>query len=199
LNEGLIKQLVGNSPISVRHLHKAPIQFVPRFKMIFECNSLPDIVGRDDGIWRRIRVVPWTVQIPPSEVDLDIEEKLMGEAPGVLNWLLAGLREYRERGLAEPQAVLDATAKYRGAPDAVVAWFRERVTRDPMAECDQLALWEDFQSWCRSAGKWAHCDLGFSSAMIALGAKPAGKHSRTRRVRLRGVRLTFDTASQSIR
>jgi len=196
LNEGLIKQLVGNSPIVARALHKEPIHFVPRFKMVLECNALPRISGGDDGIWRRLRVVPWRTQIPDHAVDLGIEQKLMTESAGILNWLLRGLEAYRRRGLDEPHAVVAETAKYRGAPQVVVDWFEDCVKRDPTAVSEVVPLRENFEAWCKTKGRRPVLGGRFTQALIALGAMQPKDDSRSRRIRVSGLRLSFEAASQ---
>jgi len=73
--------------------------------------------GRDDGIWRRLLIVPFDVTIPPKERDPDLGTKLWAERSGILNWLIEGLVDYLEGGLQEPQAVLSATNEYREESD----------------------------------------------------------------------------------
>jgi putative DNA primase/helicase len=63
-------------------------------------------VGTDEGIWRRIRLIPFTVYIPDGRVDEKLPQKLKSEASGILNWALEGLEEYRLHGLMEPEIVI---------------------------------------------------------------------------------------------
>ena len=69
LNEGLIKQLTGGDKVTARFLYGKEFEFEPEFKLWISTNHKPIIRGRDDGIWRRIHLIPFTVQIPKDKVD----------------------------------------------------------------------------------------------------------------------------------
>jgi putative DNA primase/helicase len=79
---------------------------MPQFKIWIGTNHRPGIRGTDEGIWRRIRLIPFTVYIPDGKVDEKLVGKLKSESSGILNWMLAGLEEYKLGGLMEPEAVL---------------------------------------------------------------------------------------------
>ena len=96
--ESVVKQLTGGDTVSARFLYSESFEFVPQFKLWLGTNHKPKIVGADDGIWRRIRLIPFTVQIPKERQDRDLAKKLKAEAAGILNWALEGLRQWREDG-----------------------------------------------------------------------------------------------------
>ena len=76
---------------------------MPTHKIDITTNHKPIITGTDEGIWRRIHLVPFTVTIPEEERDENYREKyLMPELPGILNWMLEGLKMYKEIGLKPP-------------------------------------------------------------------------------------------------
>lgn len=76
LNEGLLKELTGGDTITARHLHREPFEFRPQFKLWVAGNHKPVIRGTDLGIWRRLRLIPFTVQIPEGEVDPDLPKDI---------------------------------------------------------------------------------------------------------------------------
>lgn len=117
LQEGRIKELTGGEPILVRALNKDFVEVRPFFKLTISGNHKPEIRGNDDGIWRRVLLVPFNVQIPKDERDAGLLEKLWAEREGILQWLLDGLRAYLQGGLREPRSVLEATAEYRQDSD----------------------------------------------------------------------------------
>lgn len=115
--EGLIKQLTGGEPILVRALNKDFFEAQPIFKLTIGGNYAPDIRGMDDGIWRRLMIVPFDVQIPKEERDPMIVQRMLDEGPGILNWLVEGARCYLEGGLAPPHQVSQATDTLRKDAD----------------------------------------------------------------------------------
>ena len=149
LQEGLIKELTGGEPILVRALHADFIEVRPQFKLTISGNHKPDIRATDDGIWRRVMLVPFDVQIPKPERDPDLGEKLWAERSGILNWLIAGLLAYLEIGLAEPDAVLDATAEYREESDPIGQFLAECcvVTGDALDSLPATELRDAFMFW----------------------------------------------------
>ena len=120
LSESRVKAVTGGERMTVRRLHKDFFEFDPAFKLVLSCNSKPTIRGSDDGIWRRILIVPFDVQIPEGERVKDIHKMLLAEeASGILNWLLDGWRLWREGGLVAPADVKAAAEEYRRDSDPI--------------------------------------------------------------------------------
>ncbi len=123
LQEGLIKELTGGEPILVRALHSDFVEVRPQFKLTISGNHKPEIRGTDDGIWRRVMLVPFDVQIPEAERDQDLGKKLWEERSGILNWLVKGLLDFLEIGLDVPDVVADATREFREESDPIAAFL----------------------------------------------------------------------------
>ena len=88
MSEPLVKQLTGGDILSARFLHAEFFEFQPQFKLWLGVNHKPRITGGDHGIWRRIRLIPFTVQVPDERQDKKLPEKLRAESAGILNWAI---------------------------------------------------------------------------------------------------------------
>ncbi|OWJ81376.1 DNA primase family protein [Haematobacter missouriensis] len=121
LQEALVKALTGGEPMMVRDLFSGMIVFLPVFKLTMSGNHLPDIRGGDDGIWRRVMLVRFPVQIPEQRrrPKAEMDAMLWEERSGILNWLIAGLLDFLEGGLDEPEEVRAATDSYRKDSDPI--------------------------------------------------------------------------------
>ena len=124
LKDALIKTLTGGEKIAVRRLHQDFIELVPQFKIILSGNHKPRIDDTSDGIWRRVNLVPWEVQIPLSDVDRDLPSKLRAEAAGVFAWMVEGALAYLNEGLNTPEKIRNATNEYREDSDPIGAFVR---------------------------------------------------------------------------
>jgi putative DNA primase/helicase len=156
LDESLIKDLTGGEPINVRRLNHEFIEVYPRFKLAISCNRKPVIRGNDDGIWRRVSLVPFLVQIPREERDKRLPDKLKRELPGILNWMIEGALDYLNRGgLEPPEAVRAATQEYRDESDQMGAFVRAAidVTGTPYDTIEQGKLYEAFTIYSKREGK----------------------------------------------
>jgi putative DNA primase/helicase len=69
LNESLIKQLTSREPITARFLNQEDFEFAPTWKLWLATNHKPTIRGTDRGIWRRIKLIPFTVILEDDEKD----------------------------------------------------------------------------------------------------------------------------------
>lgn len=117
LAEASIKNLTGGDRISARRLYENPWSFTPTHTLWLTTNYQPQITGRDPGIWRRIRVVPWVASFSSKTSDKELDDKLRAEAAGILRWAVAGVAEWLEHGLDESDEVIMATAEYRTSED----------------------------------------------------------------------------------
>lgn len=149
LGESQIKELTGGEPVAVRHLHRDMFEMTPEFKLTLSGNHRPEVRGQDEGIWRRLNLVPFAVTIPKEERDKDLPRKLRAEGDGVLNWLVAGCERFCDGGLDVPDAVKDATRQYRDESSPLRAFMDDWVDPAPAGSVGATELYEAFRLWCR--------------------------------------------------
>src|SRR5215213_4388400 len=126
LAEGLVKQLTGRDPIKARRMREDFWEFEPTHTVFLATNHRPEVRGTDHAIWRRIRLVPFEETIPKDEQDKKLAEKLRGEMPGILAWIVQGCLAYQQDGLGEPDKVRAATLDYRSEMDVLAGFIEDR-------------------------------------------------------------------------
>lgn len=152
LEEGFVKQITGNEPIVARALQQAPVEFRPQFKLNFTCNVKPKIKGADDGIWRRVVLIDWPVQIAAGDEDHGLAAALEAEGAGILNWMIEGYARWRSQGLSPPPSVRAAVESYRRESDAVGEFLSLWVDRDPVKSVLSKTLFAKYVDYCRDDG-----------------------------------------------
>lgn len=179
LAEPVIKAFTGGDTITARKLYKEAAEFIPEGKLWMATNHLPTVQGTDFAIWRRIRLLPFTVQIPEAERDLDLKEKLRAEAAGILAWMVRGLQDWQTRGLDDPSTVKEATAQYRSDEDTLGDFFDERCVIDRKVITTAKDLYLAYSSWCDASGENAVSKKAFGIALKERGfTQPPGERTR---------------------
>src|SRR5690606_456290 len=113
LNESRLKELTGGGQLTGRWLYQNEFTFDPTHKIFLATNHLPAVDDRTDGLWRRVRVIPFNVEFEGANRADRLSESLRAERPGTLRWAVEGaVRWYRE-GLPRPAAVAVASVEYR--------------------------------------------------------------------------------------
>lgn len=148
LSEALVKQITGGEKMSARFLRQEYFEFTPEFKVFFTTNHKPIIKGSDEGIWRRIKLIPFTVTIPKDKIDYDLPDKLSKEMPGILKWAVDGCLKWQVEGLKEPKAVMEATASYREDMDILGPFLEENCTIQVNSKIEAKSLYENYTKWC---------------------------------------------------
>lgn len=169
LAEAMIKLVTGGEPIQARHLNRDFFKFTPQFKLTMSGNYRPTIAGTDEGIWRRMRLVPFDVTIPKEERDPKLFDKLRSEASGILNRMLDGLRHWCDKGLIEPEDVAKATASYREDSDPFGRFAAMCLEAAPGQRAQSSVLHEVYEAWCKSSGEKAWSNKGLANAMKERG------------------------------
>lgn len=161
LNESLVKSLTGQDTIAARFLYSETFEFHPVFKLWFAANHRPVIRGTDLAIWRRIRLIPFMVTIPPDDRDPELADKLRAELPGILNWAILGCLAWLRDGLRPPPIVSIETDKYRTESDVMGAFLDECCERDSSYEVGASELYGAFKRWCHENGEWCPSQTHF--------------------------------------
>lgn len=188
LNESLIKSLTGQDTIAARFLYSETFEFRPLFKLWFAANHRPVIRGTDLAIWRRIRLVPFMVTIPPDDRDPDLARKLRAELPGILNWVIAGTLAWQQakRELKAPPIMEVVTSQYRAESDVLGTFLDECCETGQGYEVGASDLYKAFKDWCEVNGEWCPSQTHFGRRLDDRGFQ--ARRTNTAKLR-KGLRL----------
>ena len=169
----IIKRFAGGTDkISTRGLHQSEREFIPVFKPVLTCNSIPLVSEDSHAIWRRMKVVDFPVQfVDTPAVDnslsqladhnLSAASKTWG--PRFAGYLIKWLRRLQADGLTPPTAVTAVTEEYRDDNDPYSEYCSEALER-----CD-TELWLQWTDLLAHFRTWH--DKRFPSRPLGKGKK----------------------------
>ncbi len=184
-DESMIKQLTGGTDkLTARFLNKEFFDFMPTFKIFFTTNHKPNIRGTDDGIWRRIKMVPFDFKVTDATDDRQLGEKLRTEMSGILNWALAGCKRWREQGLITPAAIKASTENYKDEEDFIGEFIKDKCAIDK----DAYITVKDFKD-----SIIAHCGFKMSGKTISSYMESKGFKAPDNRKTIDGATIRIYT------
>lgn len=179
LAESRVKDMTGGDTLTGRVPYgKADITFQPTHKLIIVGNHRPEITDNSTGMWRRVLLVPFDVTIAEADRDPRMLEKLKAEGAGILNWALAGLRQWQRHGLIVPKKIDAATAAYRDEMDIIGEWIAEHCDTGAGCAVYKANAYKAYRNWA-----------------ISNGHHPLAQGRLTRRLGDRGYKLRADKRS----
>lgn len=193
LDESLIKTVTGGDPVTARFFYKEHFTYRPTYKLFLGVNDKPVIRGSSKGTWRRIRLVPFTVEIPDQKVEKQFLEKLRPEFAGILAWAVRGLEKWKGPGLKPPPEVVEATKEYREEMDIVGGFLSECCVRESEAETTARELYGRYKAYCEHGGERPLSQRDFGLALRQRGFNPVRRGENRRRA-WEGLRLAGEGA-----
>lgn len=166
LAETLVKELTGGDKISARKMRQDFFEFAPTHKLILCTNHKPQVRGSDNGIWRRLRLVPFNVQFwnpdvasLPGEIrpdhlraDKGMKDRLLAEREGILAWAVRGCLEWQANGLGNSEKVSEATATYQAEENVIGRFIVDRCEVHASYRVKASDLYATFRTWCQYTG-----------------------------------------------
>lgn len=155
LKENLLKQLTGDTDhITARFMFAEQFEFLPTFALWVSTNHKPIIRGTDKGIWRRIRLLPFEVDI--KDPDKTLPRRMKEELPQILAWAVDGAVKWYETGLKTPEIVDNATAEYKSEMDLVQGFVDACIeidynARDVVMASDMYAV---YVAWAKANNEY---------------------------------------------
>ena len=173
LDEQIVKTLAGREMVSARFLHKEFFEFWPTAKPWLRTNHKPIITGEDDGIWRRLHLIPFARKFSEDERDPWLESKLLNERDGILAWMVRGCLEWKRHKLKQSASVRRESATYRKESDLLGEFLDEVTKADQEAREEQSILFDAYRQW-----------------HDANGTRPGSKTTFTKKLAERGFEAT---------
>lgn len=169
LNEGFIKAITDGGKLSCRPLYGASIEYTPTYKLWFSTNHMPNLSAMDEGIRRRIVVIPFLNNLEEHEVDRHLADAFEAELPGIMSWLIQGYIYYTKEGLIAPPIIQKVTAEYFTEQDLFQTFVDEHYLIDANGKVYAKDLYQAYQWWCGDNGLKAVSNIAFSKELQRLG------------------------------
>ena len=163
LSVAKVKEITGNeASITACRKFRDSYEFKPKCKVWLACNDFPKAPAGDEALWDRLKPVPFNVKFRDTQSEIkDLAEKLVQEeGSGILNWMLRGLEEYMEIGLAVPEEAKQKAQELRDEQDFLGRFLDERTARtDANGEMVMVSrLYDTFKAHCRRHGRGTRLD-----------------------------------------
>lgn len=175
INEGLLKQLTGDDTVTARKLYGDEFEFKPEFKLWMATNHKPVIRGTDTGIWRRIHMIPFTVQIPEEKIDRRLKYKLSAELTGIFRWAVEGCLLWQKEGLKMPRAVLEEVREYRREMDVISAFVEDKCTVGKGLSVKSSQLFAAYLNWAEQNNEYRMSSTKFGMELAKRFEKVKGR------------------------
>jgi putative DNA primase/helicase len=192
--EAVLKRVTGRDLISARFMRKEFFEFRPTFLLQLATNFKPSFKGQDDGLWRRVKLIPWERFFAPEERDHRLGDRLLAEAPGIFAWAVRGAREWYAGGLQDPDVVKYATREYRETSDALAGFLPGVFIRDATAgRVTGKVLFDAYLEWADEENLPAKERWTRRTFFAALEERGLSKRQSNKGVAFDGVRRARQT------
>jgi len=153
MDEQIIKDITGGEAMRAEAKYQAGFPFTPSAKVWMSGNHKPVISGTDEGIWRRVLLVPFLARFEGAAKDPRMGEKLRAELPGILQWAVAGCLDWQRNGLPLPQVIRDAVNEYRSDEDTLGHFIAEKIEDAPHElTVSKVAVYNAYKDWAEDEG-----------------------------------------------
>lgn len=170
LDEQAVKALAGREPISARELYEGFRTFEPQFTVWVRTNHRPIIKGDDDGIWRRVVVLPFRQKFEGPRCDKHLEAKLWAERDGILRWMIEGAGKYlASSNLAFSPTILAEQRQYRSDSDLLGEFLADCTVADPAGRTLDQEFFARWRHWCDTNGHKAGTKKTFTQRLAERG------------------------------
>jgi len=153
-DEAKLKQLTGEDTVRARQLYQANFEFKPQFTLWLAANDAPQVNNDDEGVFRRLNIIPFTQIVPVEKRDKQLGDKLAEPAAraAILAWAVAGCLAWQRDGLRAPALVNDATTEYREEQDPLQFFLDEVCVIEPGRVIVKAKLQQAYVRWAKDAG-----------------------------------------------
>jgi len=195
-DSAILKKVTGEDKIKCRFLYKDYFEYAPTFKIWMALNHLPFVNEQTKAFWRRIKVIPFTAQIPDGQIDKNLTQKLLAESEGILYWMVQGFQKWKKNGLGTCQAVEEITKEYKEDNDTLKDFLEQYCEISSDYEAITTDLYNAYEKYCDANNVKEHFRL--SQRNFAMKLKERG-FERTKHIRIgddefrgfKGLRLKY--------
>lgn len=193
LNTSVVKQLCSTDEIQACKKYKDPFHFVPSHQVVLYTNHLPKVGANDDGIWRRLKVIPFNAKIQGSGDIKNYADYLYeNAAPAIMKWIIEGAEKVTQSDhkVTDPKCVKDAVDAYREENNWLGHFLEDCCDTDPSYDEKSGELYQQYRAYCIQNNEFTRSTTDFYNALDKVGLF---RHKTKKGVIVKGVKLKAGT------
>ena len=172
LNDSTVKQLCSTDDVFAEKKYKDPFSFKPCHTLVLYTNHLPKVSASDDGIWRRLIVIPFGAKIKgKSDIKNYGEYLYVNAGESILAWIIEGARKVIELNyqIPVPACVQTAIEEYRSQNDWFGHFLEDKCEIDAGFRESSSALYQAYRNYCIDTNEYVRSTADFYFAMENAG------------------------------
>lgn len=172
LNDSTVKQLCSTDEIFAEKKYKDPFSFTPCHTLVLYTNHLPRVSASDDGIWRRLIVIPFNAKIEGSSDIKNFSEYLYNNAgESILAWIIEGSKKVidAEYKIKLPACVEKAISEYRSQNDWFTHFLEDKCETDMKYRVSSNDLYQAYRAYCLETNEYVRSTTDFYTALEKAG------------------------------
>ena len=192
LNDSTVKQLCSTDDIFAEKKYKDPFSFTPCHTLVLYTNHLPRVSASDDGIWRRLIVIPFNAKIEGNSDIKNFGDYLYHNAgESILAWIIEGAKKVIDADykVKLPVCVQKAIDEYRSQNDWFTHFLEDKCETDPTYREGSNALYQAYRNYCNDTNEYVRSTTDFYFALDKGGFERVLLHGRKF---VKGLRLKPD-------
>ena len=192
LNDSTVKQLCSTDDVFAEKKYKDPFSFKPCHTLVLYTNHLPRVSASDDGIWRRLIVIPFSAKITGKSDIKNYGEYLFDNAgESILAWVIEGAKKVIELDyqIPVPESVKKAIDEYRSQNDWSGHFLTDMCEVDASYKESSSALYQAYRNYSMDCNEYIRSTADFYFALEKAGFERIKIHNKRY---FKGLRLRAD-------
>ena len=170
IDPAIIKQIVGEDTVSVERKHGQALDITPYAKFLFAMNGFPLIKAKDNSFYRRVMVLPITIE--PKKVNTHLQEELRSQSAYLIHEAVKALERYYELDnplSIESQESKDLVEIWKERGDTVSAFLHDEDPFNGRKEVARPTLFSKYTDYCKTEERTPLTKHNFFESMRSKG------------------------------
>ena len=192
LSTSIVKQLCSTDRIKGEKKYKDPFDFIPTHSIVLYTNHLPKVSAMDDGIWRRLVVIPFNAKFEGKNDIKNYTQHLIEHSGGyILKWLIEGAKLAYEKDfdIEKPSEVQEAIGKYKSDCDWFSHFLEECCEVGRTFEEKSGDLYSAYRVFCARTGDYTRSTTEFYNEIENRGFM---RYRKAKGRFIKGLKLAVD-------
>lgn len=172
LNSAVVKQLCSTDEIYAERKYRDPFKYEPSHTITLYTNHLPKVGASDDGLWRRLIVIPFNAKITGnSDIKNYTDYLLKNAGPAIMTWIIEGAKKAYDEdfNFDRPLIVHEAIKAYKADNDWLGIFISECCEVDP-SYCQKSGdFYQEYRAYCLRTGEYVRSTTDFYAAVTQAG------------------------------